>query len=536
MPVNRNALIRYKTINKCLQNHYRQWTLEDLIEACSDALYDYEGIDKGVSKRTIQADIQLMRSDKLGYNAPIIVVDKKYYIYEDHDYSITNIPVTDQDLERLNETVEFLRQFKGFTHFKELDSMVQKLEDHVHAQKTDQDPVIDFEKNENLKGLEHLDSLYQSIIKRKAIQISYQSFKARQSSTFDFHPYLLKEFRNRWFVLGSKKEDGNLLNLALDRIIKIDKSDALYVPRPDFNASAYFQHTIGVSVLTNHPPSKVILFVTQKHAPYVLTKPFHPSQKLIDKNYYGITISLDVHHNFELEKDILGFGDGIKVIAPERLKRSIRERLSGGLDLYNTEISEPGLLTATRRLEHKGFSILKYIYTKREIRNIKRELHRHFKETNKHITDIKDLFKDIPSIKPLLFNQNLSKILKSICETPLLSEATYTERPNNSKEYLSWHQDFDFGKKENGNKQKSSFLVFIYLDDVDHKNGALGVVPGSHNKILSDAEIETIANNSIPYVCETPSGGLLLMKPLLLHAWQEPTSQMKRGVIKLGFG
>ena len=49
MPANRNALIRYKTIDKCLQNRYRTWTLNDLIDACSDALYEYEGIDKGIS-------------------------------------------------------------------------------------------------------------------------------------------------------------------------------------------------------------------------------------------------------------------------------------------------------------------------------------------------------------------------------------------------------------------------------------------------------------------------------------------------------
>nr|MBX2840503.1 phytanoyl-CoA dioxygenase [Flammeovirgaceae bacterium] len=98
MPVNRNALIRFKTIDKCLQNHYRKWTLDDLIDACSEALYEYEGIDKGVSKRTVQADIQMMRSDKLGYNAPIIVEERKYYAYEDKEYSITNIPLTDQDL------------------------------------------------------------------------------------------------------------------------------------------------------------------------------------------------------------------------------------------------------------------------------------------------------------------------------------------------------------------------------------------------------------------------------------------------------
>lgn len=92
MPDNRNALIRYRTLDNCLRNRYRQWTLEDLMEACSEALYKYEGIDKGVSRRTVQMDLQMMRSDKLGYNAPIVVIDKKYYMYEDPEYSITNIP------------------------------------------------------------------------------------------------------------------------------------------------------------------------------------------------------------------------------------------------------------------------------------------------------------------------------------------------------------------------------------------------------------------------------------------------------------
>lgn len=45
MPANKNALIRYKTIDNCLRNRYRRWTLDDLVEACSDALYDMEGME-----------------------------------------------------------------------------------------------------------------------------------------------------------------------------------------------------------------------------------------------------------------------------------------------------------------------------------------------------------------------------------------------------------------------------------------------------------------------------------------------------------
>ena len=69
MPANKNALLRYKTIDNYLRNRQRRWTLQDLVDACSDALYDFEGIRKGISTRSVQLDIQMMRSDKLGYNA-----------------------------------------------------------------------------------------------------------------------------------------------------------------------------------------------------------------------------------------------------------------------------------------------------------------------------------------------------------------------------------------------------------------------------------------------------------------------------------
>lgn len=335
MPVNRNALIRYKTIDKCLQNRYRKWTLEDLIEACSDALYEYEGIDKGISRRTVQLDIQMMRSEKLGYNAPIIVYDNKYYTYEDPEYSITNIPLTDKDLGKLSEAVEFMKQFKGFSHFRELDSMIQKLEDHVYSQKRQQRPVIDFEKNEDLRGLEHLEVLYQSIIKQHSVRLTYQSFKARKPGTFIFHPYLLKEFRNRWFLIGGRKEEGPVMTLALDRIQDIRPTGEPFIPRKDFDPALYFKDVIGVTVNPEQAPEQVVLFINHKHAQYVITKPLHHSQKVVKKDAEGITIELTVQHNFELEKEILGFGDGVKVVAPGRLRRSIASRLARAKSLYD---------------------------------------------------------------------------------------------------------------------------------------------------------------------------------------------------------
>jgi len=336
MAQNKNALIRYKTIDKCLQNRYRKWTLDDLIDACSDMLYEYEGRMINVSKRTIQLDIQMMRSDKLGYNAPIIVYDKKYYTYEEEDYSITNIPITENDMHVLSESVEMLKQFKDFSLFSELGGIIQRLEDKVHTEKTQQAPIIYLEKNESLKGLEHLDVLYQSILKKMVLKLHYQSFKARQEAIYHLHPYILKEFNNRWFLVGKMVSDPRIMTLALDRINTIEYDLKTDYINNNFNGDEYYKNTIGVTVLNDKQLIDVILKIDRRNAPYVLTKPFHHSQELIEQHEdRSITIKMRVHHNYEFERLILGFGQSIKVIQPRNLKRRIKYYLKLALEQYD---------------------------------------------------------------------------------------------------------------------------------------------------------------------------------------------------------
>lgn len=336
MPINKLALIRYKTIDDCLKNRFRKWTLEDLIEACSEALYEYEGVTSGVSRRTIQLDIQNMRSEKLGYNAPIIVVDRKYYSYEDKNYSITNIPITKQDLGTLNEVLHVLKQFNGFGYFQELNGMVTRLEDKLYKQQNKGKSYVDFEKNELLKGLNHIDPLIKSIVHKKVIEIEYQSFKARVSQNIVFNPYLLKEYRNRWFLLGSNKK-GTVMLLALDRIKNFSENEKEKYQKPGFDVSTYFNNVIGVTKGVLQKPIKVILIATYETMPYILTKPLHSSQTILKEIPEGVIFSIEVVWNFELEREILGFGDQLKVFGPRRLVNKIQSVLKNASALYSSK-------------------------------------------------------------------------------------------------------------------------------------------------------------------------------------------------------
>ncbi|MEM9917304.1 MAG: WYL domain-containing protein [Bacteroidota bacterium] len=333
MPKNKNALLRYRTIDKCLQNRFRKWTLEDLIEACGEALYEYEGIQKGISKRSIQADIQLMRSDKLGYNAPIVVEEKKYYTYSDPDYSISNTPLSNEDLKRLNEALSILKQFKGFSHFDQMEGMVQRLEDKIISEGRQQSPIIEFEKNEHLRGLEYLDVIYQAILHEKSQRITYQSYKAQKPNQFDFHPYKLKEYRNRWFVLGLRDKQSNMLNLALDRIQAIEDSEVPYHKHHGIDLDHYFEDVVGVTVSRGRAVP-VVYRANRDVAPYIISKPLHRSQIILEQENGFVTFQIKVIPNFELEKILLGHGEGVEVLAPRRLRSRIKKRLGLAMEGY----------------------------------------------------------------------------------------------------------------------------------------------------------------------------------------------------------
>lgn len=340
MPANKNALIRYKTIDNCLRNPYRRWTLQDLVDACSDALYEMEGIDKGVSVRTVQADIQLMRSDKLGYNAPIEVYEHKYYRYADRDYSITNMPISQNELDVMREAVDMLRELEDFDEFAEISDIVRRLQDKLATSGLRRKPIVHFDSVPTLKGIKLLNPLYNYISQQRSIRVMYQSFNARQPKEFHVCPYMLKEFRNRWFLFGGRTKSGDLLNLPLDRIVSIEPIDAPYRKNPDFDPEHFFDDVIGVSKDIGAPVRNVRFWANAAQSKYILTKPIHPSQKIIEQRPEdGSTIfQIKVVINFEMYSVFMSYGPGVRIISPRNAAAHMRSKTKDTARLYDSHI------------------------------------------------------------------------------------------------------------------------------------------------------------------------------------------------------
>ena len=337
MPANKNALIRYKTIDNCLRNHFRRWTLDDIVEACSDALYEMEGISKGVSVRTIQSDIQMMRSDKLGYNAPIEVYDHKYYRYAEPDYSIMNMPLSQNDYDVMQEAVDMLRQLEDFEQFSEISDVVSRLQDKLAISRNNRKPIIHFDSVQNLKGIRLLSPLYKHIVHKQTLRIMYQPFDARQPKEFILCPYLLKEFRNRWFLFGSKQDDLLLFNLALDRIKSVEPTTIPFKENPNFDSEHFFDDVIGVSKNIKNTPRTIKFWANAEQSKYILTKPIRRSQRLISRNEEdgSCIFRIEVVINFEMYSVFMSFGPGVRILHPRKAAMYMRDKFKEALDMYD---------------------------------------------------------------------------------------------------------------------------------------------------------------------------------------------------------
>lgn len=321
--------MRMKTIDSCLRRRQRLWTLEDLREACEEALYDYEGIC-GISIRTIQRDIEVMRGSKLGYFAPIVVRERKYYTYSDPDYSITQLPLSKHDIAELSSAMDIIKHYNGFRGMAGSEDILARMQDQIRSQESHRQ-VVFIDTNNRLKGLHFLGRLYDHIIKKEPIVVEYQSFKAAHPSQIFFSPYLLKEFNNRWFLIGYGKKMKTIQNIALDRMIDVYKDEsekAKFVENTFFKPQKYFSEMVGVTRGLENEPELVTIWIDADQAPYVITKPMHESQQVTKQYDDGsIEITVNIIQNFEFERLILGYGSHVEVIAPRKIRHRIAQSI-----------------------------------------------------------------------------------------------------------------------------------------------------------------------------------------------------------------
>ena len=335
MPTNKNALLRYQILDRCFSNRHRKYTIEDLVDPVNEALYDMYGSE--VSVRQIRDDIKYMR-DRVSYDAPIeaIPFDGKrcYYRYTDPDFTIFNNELTVEEVTKLSSTINMLGRYRGGAN-RWLEEVISNLELRFGV-KGKKENVVSFEQNEQLKGLEFLDELIDSAIHHQPLRILYVSYYGIEHDTI-VHPYHIKQFNNRWFLLGLEEtEKGNrLTNKALDRIVKFSRADVSFIPNTEIDFSEYFKDIVGVTVPKEHPIAEnVVLKFDPARFPYIVSKPIHPTQEVLDKDEH--TIQIIVRPNKELEAQIFSYGPQVEVVSPQWLREQREEKIEETLKKYSS--------------------------------------------------------------------------------------------------------------------------------------------------------------------------------------------------------
>ncbi len=324
MPANKEALIRYRVINRSLRNKQKPFpSLQELINNCEEAL------GKPVSRRTVQADMEAMRYDEqLGFNAPIVYVPgEKGYTYGDPNFSIDNIPLNSDDVEALEFATKILNQFKGIELFQPLTGAIEKITQSVKLNRhlfPEQEEYVEVEKAPEYQGQVYLLPLAKAIKEKRILDLEYSSFKRKESRNYFFAPLLLKEYKSRWYVLGYNYQKEKIITFSLDRIEGIRETEKFYKEKLDFDSGKYFKYSFGITSPMENEPEEVKLQFSPKQAPYIKSQPIHHSQKVLKENTKGLLVSLRVFPSYELISQLLSYGADVTVKSPKSLVKTMR--------------------------------------------------------------------------------------------------------------------------------------------------------------------------------------------------------------------
>lgn len=336
MPTNKNAQLRYKILDRCFSDFSRKYEIDDLLQIVNEVLYDVEG--SVVSIRQIREDIRNMR-DRMTYNAPIKAYQydgkKCYYRYSEPDFTIFNNELTAEEVASLRSTIDLLSRFRGVPSNAWLEDVLSNLEIRFGV-RPNAENIVSFDNNDLLKGTEFLGELIDAAINHQPLNVEYCTFAGNERTTI-IHPYHIKQFNNRWFLIGLQEGNhGNYItNKALDRIVKLSRANVPFIPNADIDFNDYFKDIIGVTLPEDHlEPEEVLLKFDDARFPYVVNKPIHPSQETADDKEH--IIKLRVRPNKELEARIFSYGNQVEVLKPEWLRLQIAEKFREILKKYSS--------------------------------------------------------------------------------------------------------------------------------------------------------------------------------------------------------
>lgn len=327
MAQGKNAYIRYKVLDRCFRDSRRHYYMEDLVEACNEVLYNYDG--SSVSERTIREDIHFMQR-QAGGGVPLerkMDGHRAYYMYSDRNFSIQNLPMSQSEAEMLSDTIQMLSRFKGLPNQEWLNATLVQMKSTFNIGQA-KASYVSFSQNEDLKGLKYFTPFYEAIASQHVVSLEYHQF-GRPSYNRIIHPYQLRQYNNRWFLVGKESAVSDVLPIVvvpLDRIddYKILENEKFSPIKGD--VEAYFKDIVGVSPKFGESCQHIVFKAYHPTSSYIETKPIHHSQRVVERYEEYTIFSLDLIPNYEFETIMLTYADKCEILEPLDLRDKIKER------------------------------------------------------------------------------------------------------------------------------------------------------------------------------------------------------------------
>ena len=334
MPHIKNALIRFRIIDKMIRNKYKSYpSKKELREACEESLYgSIEGVH--ICNSTIEKDLFNMKMD---HDAPIKYSKKNGgYYYEDSTYSINDIPLSEDELSSIKYAVDTLHQFKETPFFKEFGNAIDKIVDRISVggAQNEMSKYIQFEAATSVGGNEFLPILLEAIQRKKKVWFIYTSFIKGQGKPRKVSPLFLKEYRNRWYLISYDPSQKDIRTYALDRMEDPKILEDEQITPQGFDAEVYFENAMGITSYKGEA-KKIIIHADEIASKYIKSQPIHHSQEIMKESKEGTHFTFKLLLSEELIRTLLSYGGEIEVIEPEDLKKALKERILSMKKRYN---------------------------------------------------------------------------------------------------------------------------------------------------------------------------------------------------------
>lgn len=183
-------------------------------------------------------------------------------------------------------------------------------------------------------GTENLNGLLHAIQNRYQIQFRYEKFYPEEIDLRTVEPYLLKEFKDRWYVLAYDLERKDFRTFGLDRIYALNILPIKFQHPQTIDPKLYYKHSFGIVGPNNGKAQDIILKLTNNQGEYLRTLPLHTSQKILEENGQEMILKLHLIPTYDFVYELMSMGANLKVLEPKSLADELKNRFKSAMDLY----------------------------------------------------------------------------------------------------------------------------------------------------------------------------------------------------------